>query len=658
MPRLVRPDPRAGIVGSGRVVGRAAEHPRQSVSEPAVPLTQDENSSRPAHGDELPPIVTGLVPPRAARPFASAGSAAWAASAPSAPSNASARRGPLRPALPRPRTVGTHGPGPLPPVPAPGRSRRGWTGLGRAVGGHRRRRLASIGRRAPLAVLGALLLVVGSAVGLGFVSISTDGVGFGRPDAAPVTPTVEGVDGLYPGGPAHRIPFTVRNVEASSFEVTAVRPDLADLPAGCPASAWRIADPSQAPTVAAHAEAELSVPVALAADAPAPCQALAVRLTVHVDGLRHPTPVATPEAAGAGDPAGAVRATGPSAGPLLPGSLDAEAQLTTATLGSPTVTLGVREGRVAVLPARPATGPAPESYEVATSDAAGHPAGDGAGDAVICPAPAGDCVDRSAPAAAERHYVVVARLGTHWMRRSAPVQAWTAPPVPVLAFAGPDGDPARSMVLSTGPAAGAYEVALVADAAPAPFLVEQIAAGEHADRLVQVPAMGPGVHRVVAVARFHGWRAPSGALRLMVSAAGTSTPGTVEDPAPVTAGPGTGTGTGVATSVPGTSAGPSSAETAPAGPVTVGRRAPTLRNRHPVSAPPPVEVAPDPGGPEPAEPDPGQLDPLQPDPGRPDPDPVDPPAPASDPAAGAASGPASADAAASPPSPPASTGRG
>src|SRR5690606_19955355 len=84
-------------------------------------------------------------------------------------------------------------------------------------------------------------------------------------------------------------------------------------------------------------------------------------------------------------------------------------------------------------------------------------------------------------------------------------------------------------------AAGRYEVSLFADDAATPFRVERVEAGPGRDRLLPLPELAPGAHRVTAVARFHGWRATSGTLRLVVSASGASEDGPAGSPPPVAA---------------------------------------------------------------------------------------------------------------------------
>src|SRR5690242_17850321 len=171
-----------GILEIGRVRGHGRRGPRPW-SERAVPLTHDENSSRPrATGDDAPTLL-GPVPPVR-------------------PGTAPPRRG--TDAVPRQRTAQApatsagprlqHGPRHQPAPPA-------------TVGRHRGRRWALLGWRVLVVVVGALLLVVCSAMALGFVAVPPATLGFGPPSGtAPAEPMVRGSDGLYPGGPVRQIP--------------------------------------------------------------------------------------------------------------------------------------------------------------------------------------------------------------------------------------------------------------------------------------------------------------------------------------------------------------------------------------------------------------------------------------------------------------------
>ncbi|HEY6796219.1 MAG TPA: hypothetical protein VI248_16210 [Kineosporiaceae bacterium] len=300
-----------------------------------------------------------------------------------------------------------------------------------------RRRLAALGRRAVTVVGGGLVMVVCSALAVGVVSVSPQGFGFRLPELA-TSGALAGSDGLSPGAPAEQVPITVRNPGTTSLDILAVRPDLAALPAACPAPAWRTSPPPDLPTVAARAEATLTLPVALVPDAPASCQALTVRIPVRIDAQQQPTP-AQPDSGRAGTPAPAPAA---DVGSPRPVTVDAQAEVTIATLGTPSATVGVRDGRVAVTPVRPASGPAPAGYTVSVLDDAGRRT-------VLCPRPVTVCVDPLGTAATPRRYLVTALLGTRWSRDSTLLTPWAPgpPPVPAAtpagaAAGGPVGTPA------------------------------------------------------------------------------------------------------------------------------------------------------------------------------------------------------------------------
>jgi hypothetical protein len=99
-------------------------------------------------------------------------------------------------------------------------------------------------------------------------------------------------------------------------------------------------------------------------------------------------------------------------------------------------------------------------------------------------------------------------------------------------------------------AANDYDVALYADDSGTPFRVERISAGAVTERTVPAPPLGPGRHRLVAVAQLHGWRVPSGELQLMVPADGVTTREPVGIPTPVSIGPAQDPASEVSTSAP------------------------------------------------------------------------------------------------------------
>jgi hypothetical protein len=378
-----------------------------------------------------------------------------------------------------------------------------------------RRRVLRNVWRAFVVVTGALVLVVCSGMALGIVTVGPDGLGLDL--GGPAGAKVPGVDGVYPGGSAVQVPVVVRNENPAGFEVTRVEADLSGLPARCPAASWRLFAPGLLPTLSGRSEVTLALPVGLSEDAPDSCQGLTARLPVRVRGLRHPSPTSSPSARSAG-----------SAGALVPDTLDGQAVVTVATLGTPTASLAVRGSQIGVLAGRPSGGPAPSGYDVIDVT--------GTGRTTLCSATATGCADRSAGPAADRSYLVRARLGRQWVRDSAPVRGWTPPPRPLLEFSAGGRSPAFG--LQAGAAAGDYEVALSADGASTPFRTVRVPAGSDLGVTVAGPAFGAGTHRVVAVAQFRGWRVPSATVRLTVAPSGRTTAQISEPPAAATPDPG------------------------------------------------------------------------------------------------------------------------
>ncbi|HEX2806994.1 MAG TPA: hypothetical protein VHN80_12580, partial [Kineosporiaceae bacterium] len=404
-----------------------------------------------------------------------------------------------------------HGPhsDPLPaseqrtPFPAPGRP-----ALERRRGRRRRGRLLW---RIFVAVVGAIALVVCSGMALGIVSVGNTGSALDGPPGAdqpaPSAEAVPGLDGVYPGGAARSVPVTVHNEADVPFEITAVRPELSGVPARCPAAAWRIAVSAALPTVPPGGRSTVSLPVTLAPGAPDGCQSITVTVPVIIEGLQHrdagaaeagPTPSVDVPPSLQVPPSPEATAT--------PATIRSAAAITTATLGSPVTSLAVRGSQVAVSVGRPASGPAPDGYQVDVLAASGRRS--------LCrPTAPGSCVD-SVPAAADRSYLAAARLGEHWVREAPTKQAWTAPPAPQLSFT--DGDQPSDSALTLDAAGGAngYDVALYVDGSGSPFHTERVAAGARLSLIVEPPGYGPGKHRIVAVSSFHGRRTSSRTLRL------------------------------------------------------------------------------------------------------------------------------------------------
>jgi hypothetical protein len=407
----------------------------------------------------------------------------------------------------------------------------------------RERRLERAARRPTLrwrvlvATVGAIVLTVCSGMALGVVSWTPSGLSLSFGGSPKASPVVAGTAGVYPSGPAGSISLTVQNSAAAAFEITAVRADLAGLSAGCPGAAWDVGVPGLLPTVPARSEVALPLPVSLRADAPDSCQGATVRFPVRIEGLRHPAVVRSSESAALASPTPSSDAATTA---VTPEFLDTTATVTAARLGTPGGTVTLRGGRPEIVPVHPASGPAPTGYEVELL-------GTGNRASVVCPsAAAAPCLDAAAPPAAERRYVVAARLGAHWHRSSPSLQAWTPPPVPSVDLADGSRPTGTALRLTAAGAASGYDVDVIADGG-SPFHTAHVAAGTPLDQTVSAPHLAAGPHRLVAVARYHGWRAPSAGLHLTVSGEGVATPGPSEAPEPVSVEPGP---TTVPTSMP------------------------------------------------------------------------------------------------------------
>jgi hypothetical protein len=384
-----------------------------------------------------------------------------------------------------------------------------------------------------VAVVGALTLVVCSGMALGIMSVTNTGTGLDQaPDGnqpAPSADAMPGLDGVYPGGAARSVPVTVRNEADAPFEITAVRPDLSGLPARCPAAIWRIAVSGALPTVGAGGRSTVSLPVSLAANAPNECQSITVTVPVIIEGLQHrdAASAATAPVEEASAPAGSIAEPSPVAG-STPATIRSAAVVTTATLGGPVASVDVRGSQVAVTVGRPASGPAPDGYQVDIVAASGRRS-------LCTPATGGSCLDTSVPAAADRSYLASAHLGEHWVRDAPTMTAWTPPPAPQLSFTDGDQPSDSALTLDAAAATNGYDVSVFVDGAGSPFHSERVAAGARLSLIVEPPGYGPGRHRIVAVSSFHGRRASSRTLRLTVSSdADPTTPITVvpEPPEP------------------------------------------------------------------------------------------------------------------------------
>jgi hypothetical protein len=413
-------------------------------------------------------------------------------------------------------------------------------------------------------VSGAVLLVVVSGMALGIVSVSPSGLRLRLGSPTGQSRPVAGADGVHPGGTPQTVPVTVRNASAEAFEISGVRADLSGLPGSCPAPAWRVGQPEILSTVPARSEVTVPLPVSLTVEAPTTCQGVTARFPVILEGIRH----------GAGAQTSAtVRRTGQAAGrPPAPRreSLTAEAVVRAGRLGSPGGTLSVRNAVLGIAPSPPARGPVPSSFDVEALDGSDRRS-------PVCMATTGLCLDRKAAAAAPRRYVVTARLGLNWRQESAVLQAWSPPPAPDLRFS--DGT-TSALVLTARGGTSAYSVVVHLDGAVAPFHTARVTADSTLTEIVKLPALDAGTHRIVAVSRFHGLRAPSATLHVAVSRGGDPTPRLPDEPAGVSSDP----------------ANPSLTTSGPAGPAPSGPKTVTTTPRPPhapVRHAPPQEPLPE-----------------------------------------------------------------
>lgn len=364
-----------------------------------------------------------------------------------------------------------------------------------------------IGHTLGVAGLAALVLIGG--VSLGIAVTSHGPLGIVDLDApASSTAPVAGIDGLAPGGPARVVRLPVPNPGNGPLTLTGLVPQLAGLPAACPAGAWRITLPSRLPVLPgpapAHAgpaggsgtpapdpgPATVPLTAALTADAPESCQALAVPL--------HVTVAATTGGA--------------------PTSIDSVVTLATARLGGPGALVSVTGGQVRVLPSPPVLGPAPTGYTVDALNPDGTRTR-------ICPTVSLDpCLDTAFPRAVRRGYLVTAHAGSAWQRDAAAVQVWTPPPTPLLTPAGGSAaiGPAPALTLAAPPAAGGYRLTVTVDGGE--VFQQEVTAEIALDRTVRLPGSRPGRHVAVAVATVHGTSISSVPLTFRIAASGALAP--------------------------------------------------------------------------------------------------------------------------------------
>ena len=211
----------------------------------------------------------------------------------------------------------------------------------------------------------------------------------------------------------------------------------------------------------------------------------------------------------------------------------------------------------------------------------------------VCTATSNSCVDHDVPAAAARRYLVTAWVGVAWHQTGRPLTVWTAPPAPTLAFADGDGADASTLVVTASGAVSDYDVDLFADGTP--FHPTRVSAGVGTSRTVAAPGFGAGHHRLVAVSRFHGWRASSATLTVAVSSDGVAEPGPSEAPVPVSSDSPSDSAAPPTAPLP-TSSSPAIPTRTSAPPVVVVKTGPVVRPAPAPapSAPPQIELGPSP----------------------------------------------------------------
>jgi len=135
-------------------------------------------------------------------------------------------------------------------------------------------------------VAGSVLTVLGaSGVALAYVSSAGQGAGSASvTTSGDVSASAGRGAAIYPGAAAALVDVAIANPEALPLTVTSLQPDLRDLPAGCPATAWSISPPAELPTVPAHGRAVAHVTVRLLQGAPATCQGASLPVTVTIEG--------------------------------------------------------------------------------------------------------------------------------------------------------------------------------------------------------------------------------------------------------------------------------------------------------------------------------------------------------------------------------------
>jgi len=133
--------------------------------------------------------------------------------------------------------------------------------------------------------MAVVLVAGGGGAAVAYVTAGGRGVGAVAVQAPDDVLAVAGtVTGLYPGGPPASVDVTVTNREALPLTVTDITPDLASLPADCPASAWDVRPDGGPVTVPAHGGLVVPVRIGLTASAPQQCQGADLTIGLDVAG--------------------------------------------------------------------------------------------------------------------------------------------------------------------------------------------------------------------------------------------------------------------------------------------------------------------------------------------------------------------------------------
>jgi hypothetical protein len=245
-------------------------------------------------------------------------------------------------------------------------------------------------RRSVLAVsLGAVAVIAIGSVALGQALDPGGPLSILGLAAAPTITGVPGTAGLSPGGPAQPVSLLVTGaVPGTALPISAITVDGPSLPVDCPPDVWTVA-PNAPGRVSAGADIHVAATVALTDDAPTACQGATVAALTATITVRGP------------------------GGTEVTLSSTAEAPITIASLGTPTITVGEQSGQAVVLtttkgPALPST-----RFVVEAADA------DGNWTSICRLFEAVPCATGRKPGASGVRYRVTATLGTYWRRESA-----------------------------------------------------------------------------------------------------------------------------------------------------------------------------------------------------------------------------------------------